>query len=303
MSKNGDGIGGLFALIIIISLAVLIYQAVLALVGVAILLALLWVVAFAIFHLVRFIYRSIHRRAEAKKANELAKGTKNQTLSTSQSDTIKVANNINPPSTQPEAPRPVTPQQYPGMSRSRPSTQPIAPKPINPQPTPKSVVPEQKPKTYIIDGLNIVYTCAREQPPSLGVLLLLLNALRDSKINFICIFDASTRHKLEREGEPDSKEIYKKLLYRRPTVFSEVPGGTCADDYILNDANDKDLPVISNDRFRDYAKQFPWVSEENRLIKVAQIGGELRILPLKIAVPISKDRNLDLLVDQLLDKC
>ncbi len=145
--------------------------------------------------------------------------------------------------------------------------------------------PLPRPRYVVIDGSNI---CRREaesefdggqEASSLTLLLRLALFLMDRRIGFRCLFDASERFVLARNGRwPQSSVVYGELLRFAADFFSEVPGGQSADDLILQIATRRSCPVISNDRFdkiRDaHAEQYPWLQvAQHRLLK-AEVESE-----------------------------
>ncbi len=154
---------------------------------------------------------------------------------------------------------------------------------------------------YIIDATNV---CSwhkvninnqgkgAEYTTSINVILKLASVLHERKKVFKCIFDANTPWRLE-EKEQD---IYKKLLQVFEEYFYQVTGGQLADTWVLALAEKFNAKVISNDRFRDYHKDYKWLAvEDDRLIKggLMNMADELQLcLPnLKIVETIEEDTN------------
>lgn len=112
---------------------------------------------------------------------------------------------------------------------------------------------------YYVDATNVCYWRDTENPSIHVLLKLLITLKRDKGLDFYCIFDANTRHKLA----PLEKEIYDYLLTN--LHFHQVTGGKRADDYILSLADAYDGCVISNDNYSDnkYSK-YKWKAREAR---------------------------------------
>jgi len=157
-----------------------------------------------------------------------------------------------------------------------------------------------KGKMFLIDGLNICFAYSQtEGKVSFEALLSMLQHIRKCGGSFKCMFDANTYYQLRDKGSPKTENFYKKLLHALPNYFFEATGGTPADDFILMDADKNRYPIITNDRFLDYAKKYPWIREEQeRLIKGKLIGEDIMIPHLDINIPLRKD--LEKMVDELI---
>lgn len=151
---------------------------------------------------------------------------------------------------------------------------------------------------YVVDGLNVIRSVDSRKDASLGVLLTMLLGMKAKGLDFACLFDASTPHILHEIAEPDSKQIYRHLIKKLPEQFLEVPAGTKADDYILDYAHTKNVPIVSNDRFKDYFSKYPWVANKDRRIPAKVIVSTLKVLALGISCELRTD--LDLMAKELL---
>jgi len=115
----------------------------------------------------------------------------------------------------------------------------------------------------LIDGTNVILAWGPKG--SLEILTALCAELVERGEDFTCIFDASTRYRLQ----ISDRDSYLGLL-NDSRCFSEATGGIRADEFLLTLASaDRDYKIISNDRFRDYREEYPWLesSEDTRLIK------------------------------------
>jgi hypothetical protein len=143
--------------------------------------------------------------------------------------------------------------------------------------------------SYVVDGLNVIRSVDSGKEASLGVLLTMLLGMKATGFNFVSLFDASTPHILREMAEPSAEQIYRSLVKKLPSQFLEVPAGTKADDYILDYAHTKNLPIVSNDRFKDYFSKYPWVANKNRRIPAKVIISTLKVLPLGISCELRTD--------------
>ena len=113
------------------------------------------------------------------------------------------------------------------------------------------------------------------------------------------MFDANTRYRLRDKGSPKAEDFFNKLIDALPDYFLEAPGGKRADDFILMDADKNGYPLITNDKFVPYAKQYLWLmEEEGRLIKGRLMGESVMIPDLHIHIPLRRD--LETMVDELI---
>lgn len=89
--------------------------------------------------------------------------------------------------------------------------------------------------------------------------------LRDEGLEPIVVADAALRHQI------DDKVAYEKLIDEGKV--HQAPAGTDADYFILSFAREMDARILTNDRFRDRAKDFP--RERNRVIRYMIVDGEV----------------------------
>ena len=73
--------------------------------------------------------------------------------------------------------------------------------------------------------------------------------------------------------------VFEDLLKTRPEEFLQVPAKTRADDFLLMRADaDPAARIISNDMYRDYAAEYPWVGERKRFIRGMVMRDEVFLL-------------------------
>lgn len=154
---------------------------------------------------------------------------------------------------------------------------------------------------YLIDGTNICRSYDSEtqnqKKARLDILLVLLISLLQKGNSFFCYFDASFRHI---EGIKNNKD-YKKLL-GYTSFFKEVTGGIEADEFILQDADRKQLPIISNDRYKKFESRYPWLVDRPT-IKGLVAQGELQVPMLNIHASLNQSSQTHMtLLMELLDK-
>lgn len=106
----------------------------------------------------------------------------------------------------------------------------------------------------VVDGSNVAYEEQTDDgKPKVENLSLAIEALRKQYDPVIVIIDAALHHEID---EPDRLE---KLIDDQ--TVRQAPAGTAADYFILRTAESLDADVLSNDRFRQYHKQWPWIGE------------------------------------------
>ena len=159
---------------------------------------------------------------------------------------------------------------------------------------------------YYIDGTNLTCYVDKEEP-RLDALLSLLVEFKKRNEKFTCIFDAGMDIDIYLYNTEELPIIYTLLKDRKR--FTKCPGGTEADEFIL-DASKKDkLPIITNDRYRDHRKEkHKWIPNDRKkergvLLKSAVITSPdeekayLNVIDLGINIPVQSD--LDEMLIQL----
>lgn len=102
----------------------------------------------------------------------------------------------------------------------------------------------------IIDASNIAhYKNEGNSKAKLSNIISAVKALEKGDHDFVIIADASLRHNI------DEKDNFIKLV--NDDIIDEVPVGTIADHFILELADEEDAKILSNDKFRDFASEFP----------------------------------------------
>ena len=147
-------------------------------------------------------------------------------------------------------------------------------------------------KTAIFDGSNI-YHFGRENELDAQPLGMLAYQLRAEGYRIVCFFDANIFYTLnEHDAFPKDRQhsldLLQDIFGLKKNEIYVVPSGTQADKYVLDSL--KHLPIsfaVTNDRFRDYAKQYPTVMKGNQWRKGVEIrGNEIRLFQHKLQQPI-----------------
>jgi len=122
--------------------------------------------------------------------------------------------------------------------------------------------PGRRTKHVILDGSNVMHW--RGGGPDLATVLAVLGEAMDRGMTPGVVFDANAGHLLFGRYLDDN-EFARMLRMPRDRVLV-VPKGTPADPTILTAARDLGARIITNDRFRDWAGDFPEVERPGHLI-------------------------------------
>lgn len=157
-------------------------------------------------------------------------------------------------------------------------------------------------EVLLVDGSNVCRSWATlngDRTASLDVLLTLLVELVGQGFDFECIFDATIPHVLRKRARSGAEDAFRHLKNELPSRISRVPGGTDADDLLLQKADRRGLRIVTNDRFRDKRETYPWVAkrESERLIKGCVNGSDLQVVSLDLFAEAGSDTQD--MVDQL----
>lgn len=125
----------------------------------------------------------------------------------------------------------------------------------------------------VIDGSNVMHWGGGE--PSLEPLRAVIDLATERGWTPGVVFDANAGYKIIGRYQHDG-DLARELALPEDRVFV-VPKGTQADPVILQAARDMGARVISNDRFRDWAEQFPEVTTPGHLVTGSLTKGRLRL--------------------------
>ena len=119
-------------------------------------------------------------------------------------------------------------------------------------------------RRVIVDASNVAYATEGSEA-RLTNIELVQQKLREEGFEPILVADAALRHQI------DERKMYERLI--NAGAIHQSPAGTDADYFILSFAREMDARVLSNDRFRDRADQFP--RERDRIIRYMIVKGEV----------------------------
>jgi hypothetical protein len=116
----------------------------------------------------------------------------------------------------------------------------------------------------IVDGSNVAHSGEGEHV-RLANIRAVCDKLRGEGYEPVVLADAALRHQI------DDRPGYERLV--EDGTIRQAPAGTDADYFILSFARELDVPIVSNDRFRDRQKAFP--DAARRLIRYMVVKGEV----------------------------
>lgn len=115
----------------------------------------------------------------------------------------------------------------------------------------------------LLDGSNILYWNGNS--PRIDTLRMVVRAIEARGFDPCVVFDANAGYVISGAYRDDRALAAQIAL--PPEQVMVVPRGTVADRFILAAARDLQARVVSNDRFRDWAGEFPEIREADRLIR------------------------------------
>lgn len=119
-------------------------------------------------------------------------------------------------------------------------------------------------RKVLVDGSNVAHATEGGEA-RLSNIELVRAKLRQKGFEPLIVADAALRHQI------DDKQGYERLI--EGGVVHQAPAGTDADYFILSFAREMDARILTNDRFRDRAEQFP--RERDRIIRYMIVQGEV----------------------------
>lgn len=103
----------------------------------------------------------------------------------------------------------------------------------------------------VVDGTNVLFW--EDETPKLETLRKVVRALEARKFEPVVFLDASTRHHLKDRTLGEAK--FARVLELPVNRVMVVPKGSEADAFLLKYAKKQRIPVLSNDKFRDRARE------------------------------------------------
>ncbi|OIP87107.1 MAG: hypothetical protein AUK37_02060 [Rhodobacterales bacterium CG2_30_65_12] len=131
--------------------------------------------------------------------------------------------------------------------------------------------PGTTPNWVILDGSNVMYW--RNETPDLETVRVVLAHVANLGMTPGVVFDANAGYLLF--GRHQNDRAFSERLALPLDRVLVVPKGTPADPFILTAAHDLGARIVTNDRYRDWAGDFPDVKTPGYLIKGGYRAGRL----------------------------
>jgi hypothetical protein len=138
-------------------------------------------------------------------------------------------------------------------------------------PTGRTRKGRHRPKWVVIDGSNVMHWA--DGTPQIEPLRAVVDTLENAGFTPGVMFDANAGYLIA--GRYQHDHDFGKLLGLPEDRIMVVPKGTPADPTILTAARDLGARVVTNDRYRDWAGDFPEIKTPGFLIRGGYEGGAL----------------------------
>src|SRR6056297_1360088 len=130
---------------------------------------------------------------------------------------------------------------------------------------------EAEQNRILIDGSNVMHW--KDNTPQIATLREVIGHLRGLGFSPGVVFDANAGYLLT--GKYKHDDAMAKYRGLAEDWVMGVPKGTIADSYLLTVARDVDAPIVTNDRYRDWAGEYPEIAQPGRLIRGGYRDGVL----------------------------
>ena len=109
-------------------------------------------------------------------------------------------------------------------------------------------------EVVVIDGANVAYEeRSAGGKPKLSNLLKVRRELEEREQEAVIIVDASLKYDIDDQSQLET------LI--RSQQIRQVPAGTDADYFIIQFADQFNARVVTNDRYKGYLEQYPWITD------------------------------------------
>ena len=132
----------------------------------------------------------------------------------------------------------------------------------------KAVAPD--PRGIVVDGSNVMHWC--DNTPDIATLKAVVDHLVRLGYRPGVVFDANAGYLVAGAYRDDA--AFALMLGLQVSRVLVVPKGTIADGVILATARDAGLPIVSNDRYRDWEEAHPEIRTPGRLVRGGWRNGQ-----------------------------
>lgn len=139
------------------------------------------------------------------------------------------------------------------------------------------------PKWVVIDGSNVMHWI--DETPRIEPLRDVLRYLEAKGFTAGVVFDANAGYLIA--GKYQHDHAFGRLLGLPEDRIMVVPKGTPADPMILTSARDLGARIVTNDRYRDWAGDFPEIRTSGHLIRGGYRDGNLWLDLEKAEAPVA----------------
>jgi hypothetical protein len=109
-------------------------------------------------------------------------------------------------------------------------------------------------EVVVIDGANVAYEeRSAGGQPKLSNLLKVRSELEERGFEAVILVDASLKYDIDDQSQLET-------LIQSQQV-RQVPAGTDADYFIIQLSDQFNARVVTNDRYKDYLEQYPWIND------------------------------------------
>ena len=119
-------------------------------------------------------------------------------------------------------------------------------------------------RNVIVDGTNVAYYLAPDGIPRVANLSRAYNSLVNAGLRPVIVVSSALKYKIDKL-EPLQSMIQDGLVI-------EAPRSTDDDLKIIQLAESQNADIISNDRFLNWIKQYPWISSRLRKYRMTPSG-------------------------------
>jgi len=138
--------------------------------------------------------------------------------------------------------------------------------------------------TLLIDGMNILRHDGADKPHLKYITSIVIGLIENGCIDFLIIFDANTVDVLSQSSAYGGNGVFRSMIELFPNHVCLTPRGIRADDFVLSEADRLGSLAVSNDRFRDYIEQYPWITDSNRLHQIPFVDNRIKFAGRNIGI-------------------